>query len=491
MSVSLARLVFPSLRARSTPNPFEHETGKIEAALQAGVGGFILFGGDRDAVRVLSAELRRAAGRPLLIGADLERGPRQQVQGLTELPPPAALGHFGDLDTTRLTGIITGTEAKFVGINWVFAPVCDLDIESRNPIVQTRSFGAEPEIVGEHAAAWIGGCQEHGALACAKHYPGHGRTTQDSHATLPRVTTPFPELAETDLVPFAAAVRAGVGSVMSAFVSYPGWDRSGRAAGFSPTILGYLRDTLGFGGLVVTDALIMAGATAREAEAPATATAVAAGCDALLYPEDFPSVIAALDAAVGRAIPTTRADEALARYERAVAAWDRGADQGEPDFAGHAEFADRLADRVTMMVRGDPPQVRSAVTVSVIDDDVGGPYTVGPRDVFHETLRGRGVPVVVGRGTGGAGGTRIVLVYAEPRSWKGRAELGPRSLAQLRRLAPGAGLVILFAHPRLAHQIPGDVAILCCWHGQPLMQRAAARWVLERIGDGGRGKGEG
>jgi beta-glucosidase-like glycosyl hydrolase len=471
VSASLARLVFPSLRWRSQGG-FEHEAAKIEAALKAGVGGFILFGGDRDAVRTLSAELRRSAGRPLLIGADLERGPGQQVRGLTELPPPAALGHFGDLDTTRLAGIVTGTEARSVGINWAFAPVCDLDIEPRNPIVQTRSFGAEPEIVGAHAAAWVGGCQEHGALACAKHYPGHGRTTQDSHATLPRVTTPLAELAETDLVPFAAAVRAGVGSVMSAFVAYPGWDGSGRAAGFSPTILGYLRDPLGFGGLVVTDALIMAGATAREAEAPATATAVAAGCDALLYPENFPSVVAALNAAVGSTISIARADEALARYERTALAWDRGADQGEPDFAAHAEFADRLADRVVTMLRGDPPMLRSTLAVSVVDDDVGGPYTVGPRDVFHQTLRAGGASV--GAGTG------IVLVYAEPRSWKGRAELGRRSLAQLARLVPGARLVILFAHPRLARQIPGDVPILCCWHGQPLMQRAAARWVIER-----------
>jgi beta-N-acetylhexosaminidase len=119
---------------------------------------------------------------------------------------------------------------------------------------------------------------------------------------------PLSELVETDLVPFGAAVRAGVGSVMSAFVAYPSWDGSGRAASFSPTILGYLRNALGFGGLVVTDALIMAGATAREAEGPATASAVAAGCDALLYPENFPSVVAALDAAVGRAISTARAD---------------------------------------------------------------------------------------------------------------------------------------------------------------------------------------
>jgi beta-glucosidase-like glycosyl hydrolase len=475
---SLARLVFPSLRSRPTRGGFAHERAKIDAALAAGVGGFILFGGDRESVTTLTTELRAAAGRPLLIGADLERGPRQQVEGLTELPPPAALGWLGDLETTSTAGVITGAEARSVGINWAFAPVCDLDIEPQNPIVQTRSFGVDPEIVGEHAAAWIRGCQEHGVLACAKHYPGHGRTTQDSHATLPRVMTTAAELEQTDLVPFAAAVRAGVGSVMSAFVAYPGWDASGAAAGFSPVILDYLRNTLGFGGLVVTDALIMAGATARQAEAPATASAVAAGCDALLYPENFAGVIAALDRAVGSVIPVARADAALAHYQQALDTWGQGPDQGEVDLAAHAAYADWLAGRVTHMERGEAPTIDRVFAVATVDDDVGGPYTVGSRDIFQRTLREAGISIKAGTREGGRG-TGVVLVYAEPRSWKGRADLGPRSLLALHRLAPRAELVILFAHPRLVTQIPGNAPVLCCWHGQPLMQRAAARWVIE------------
>jgi beta-glucosidase len=479
VSGSLARLVFPSLRSRPSSGGFAHERAKIDAALAAGVGGFIIFGGDRDSVTTLAANLRASAGRPLLIGADCERGPRQQVEGLTELPPPAALGWLGDLETTHTAGVITGAEARAVGINWAFAPVCDLDIEPKNPIVQTRSFGVDPALVGEHAAAWIRGCQEHGALACAKHYPGHGRTTQDSHATLPRVMADRPELERTDLVPFVAAIRAGVGSVMSAFVSYPGWDPSGRAAGYSSVMLDYLRDTLGFSGIVVTDALIMAGATARQAEAPATASAVAAGCDALLYPEDFAGVVAALDRAVGGVIPVARADAALAHYQQAVDAWGQGPDQGAPDSAAHAAFADALASRVTHMVRGDAPMLAPPFTVTIVDDDVGGPYKVGPRDVFHQTLREAGVTIEMAKGEGGRG-KGIVLVYAEPRSWKGRADLGTRSLQVLRRVAPHAALVVLFAHPRLVPQVPGNAPVLCCWHGQPLMQRAAAKWVLDK-----------
>lgn len=470
MTASLARLVFPSLRWQH--GSFAHERPKIDAALGAGVGGFILFGGTREAVAQLTRELRQQAGRPLLVGADLERGPAQQVQGLTELPPPAALGWLDDLEATSTCGMITGAEARAVGINWAFAPVCDLDLEARNPIVQTRSFGTDPVRVGEHAAVWTRALQEHGVQGCAKHYPGHGRTTQDSHATLPRVPAARADLQQVDGVPFEYAIRAGVGSVMSAFVAYPEWDPSGRAASFSAEILGYLRDTLNFAGLVVTDALIMAGASAVQPVPAATVRAVAAGCDALLYPSDFADVVAALDRAAGGDITVTRADEALARYDAALAAWGDLPDQGDPDLASHASVADGLADRAAHLVRGEEPPIRTPLGVSIVDDDVGGPYTVGPRDVFETTLREAGVSVVQ-RAPGNQ--RRIVLVYAEPRSWKGRADLGARSRAALHRLVPGAQLVILFGHPRLAAQIPGTAPILMCWHGQPLMQRAAAR----------------
>jgi len=475
MTTSLARLVFPSLRWRS--GSFAHERPTIDAALAAGVGGFIVFGGTQDAVAELTRGVREQAGRPLLVGADLERGAAQQVEGLTEMPTPAALGALDDLDATHAAAIITAQEARSVGIMWAFAPVCDLDLEPKNPIVGTRSFGADPQRVGEHTAVWVRGCQEHGVLACAKHYPGHGRTTQDSHEMLPRVPAPLAELKAMDLVPFEHAIRAGVGAVMSAYVAYPGWDASGRAAAFSPPILAYLRDPLNFDGLVITDALIMAGATAAQSEAPATVAAVAAGCDALLYPSDWRGVIRALDAGVGKEIATARADEALARYEQAVAVWGRG-DVGvtvSADLAEHALFADQLADRTLRLLRGEPPVMSGGVRISIVDDDVGGPYRVGPRDVFATTLREAGIPPEKGEG---GGGMRIVLVYSEPRSWKGRADLGARSLAALRRLTPGAKLVVLFGHPRLLPQIPGSAPVLCAWHGQPLMQGAAARWLL-------------
>src|SRR5258706_8707815 len=136
-------------------------------------------------------------------------------------------------------------------------------------------------------------------MACAKHYPGHGRATSDSHEGLPVVQTSELELRLTDGVPFGAAVQAGVGSVMSAFVAYPGWDESGVAAAFSKPILGYLRDPLGFKGLVVTDAFIMGGATAVQSEGPAAVAALTAGGDALRSPTGWQGGGGGLDVGAG------------------------------------------------------------------------------------------------------------------------------------------------------------------------------------------------
>ena len=464
----------PALRWRH--GSFRSERSKIEQALAAGVGGFILFGGTRPAVTALTSALRDTAGRPLLLGSDLERGPGQQVKGLTELPPPGALGYLDDLDASYACGQITGTEARAVGLNWVFAPVCDLDIEPKNPIVQTRSFGANPSRVGAHAAAWIRGCQEHGVMACAKHFPGHGRTTTDSHEGLPVVQAPVAELQRADVAPFVDAVKAGVGSVMPAFVAYPAWDTSGAAAGFSPVILQYLRATMGFDGLVVTDAFIMGGATAAAPEGQAAVAAVNAGCDMLLYPTDWAAVVRALDR-----VERLRAEEALARYAKTLAgpaALPPGRSTlDDSELAEHQKFADELADRAVHLMRGDAPQLGKNMSVSIVDDDVGGPYLIPPRDWFAKTLAANDIRIF-GHRTPNT--QHLVAVYAEPRSWKGRANLGAASLAKLERVVQHASLVVVFAHPRIASEIPGDVPVLCAWHGQALMQRAAARWVARR-----------
>lgn len=201
----LAGLVLPAIRW-DADRGFAPALPAAEAALSLGVGGFIIFGGERSAVRRLTRELAAAAPHPLLFAADFERGAGQQVGGLTALPPAQAVASLGGEAVTEAAAM-TAAEARDVGVNWALAPVLDLDIEPANPIVQTRAFGAGAAEVAAAGARWIAACQEAGVLACAKHFPGHGRTTTDSHAELPVVAAGREALA-ADLLPYRHAIAA-------------------------------------------------------------------------------------------------------------------------------------------------------------------------------------------------------------------------------------------------------------------------------------------
>lgn len=472
--MSAGRLVFPALRWRAESG-FGHEAEAIARALEFGAGGFILFGGTAETVFELTGRLRREAGRPLLIAADLERGPGQQVAGLDELPPPLALASLGDPAVLRGAGVLTALEALSVGINWVLAPVVDLDVEPENPIVQTRAFGDAPAPVSAAAAAWIVGCEAAGALACAKHYPGHGRTRRDSHDEVPVVNADAELLRGADLEPFRAAIGVGVGSIMSAHVAYPALDPSGTPATFSAPILALLREELGFGGLIVSDALMMAGARAGRTTEGAALAALRAGVDLLLYPDDPATVAAALEReAAADSVLAARVEAALERYDAALGA--APADllpERLPPAGSSAAAADWLLS--APLLRGEPPRLAPPLELVIIDDDQGGVWPASPNTWVHDALVQREVPL-------GSGGSRIVLAFAEPRASKGRAGFGSESLAALARAAPEAALVVLFAHPRLLAAIPGTQPVLLGWHRQRLMQEGVARWLAERLG---------
>ena len=469
-----ARLIMPALRWRPDGG-FAHEAATIADALAIGVGGFIVFGGTVEAVRRLTADLLRRAGRPLLIASDLERGAGQQVEGLTEFPPPAALAALEDAAVVRWAGAVTAQEARAVGINWVFAPVADLDVLPENPIVQTRAFGADPNRVATFVRSWIEGCQDAGALACAKHFPGHGRTEVDSHVALPVVTEGADTLRASDLFPFGIAIECGVASIMTAHVAYPALDPSGLPATISPAILGELRERLGFDGLVVTDALIMDGALVGRRESDVAVEAIQAGVDLLLYPNDARRVRDALLLALtSGAIPQERLAESLRRYEHAVAA---ASSPTPPVTRGPFDSVDALADALLEqgLLRGSVPRLAGPLDVVVVDDDLGGPYPPGPSDWTQRALGDE----LMGRYTGGA---RVVLVFAEPRAWKGRSGFGPAARDALANSAPDADLIVLFGHPRLLAELPSDAPVLLAWHRQRLMQEAVARWLRRRVG---------
>lgn len=472
--MTIGRLILPALRA-GADGGFSHEAARIADALDLGVGGFIVFGGTVESVRRLTADLLRRAGRPLLIASDLERGAGQQVVGLTQFPPPLALASLGDASVVRWAGAVTAQEARAVGINWVFAPVADLDVLPDNPIVQTRAFGDDPNRVASMVRTWIEGCQAAGALACVKHFPGHGRTAVDSHIALPIVADEAQALRASDLLPFAIAVECGVASVMTAHVAYPSLDPSGVPATLSGPIMSELRGPLSFDGLVVSDALIMDGALAGRRESDAAVEAVRAGVDLLLYPNDARRVRDALEQALASgALTRPRFAEAQRRYEAALADATRPT---PPVTRGPFESADALADALLEqgMLRGAEPRLQGPLDLMVVDDDLGGPYPPGPSDWTHQVLG----PERVGRY---AGGSRVVLAFAEPRAWKGRSGFGPASRDALANAVPDADLVVLFGHPRLLPELPTDGPVLLAWHRQRLMQEAVGRWLRRRVG---------
>ena len=464
--IPFAELVLPAIRW-----DLEHGYAKlmpdVERWLALGVGGFILFGGEREAMRTLVRQLQAAAAHPLLIASDLERGAGQQARGLTGLPPLRGLAELG-VDAVREAARLTAREARDVGINWVFAPVVDLDAEATNPIVQTRSFGDDPEAVAEMGAAWVMACQAGGVLACAKHFPGHGRTLSDSHAGLPVVSSSRLAL-DADLLPFRRAVEAGVASVMTAHVAFPALDPSGSPATYSaPIVSALLRRQLGFEGLVVTDALVMEGALQGLDETQGAVRALAAGCDLLLYPGDAAAVARALEkAGASGTLEVERLEEAATHrrdaLERVAEPMPLDCEELEEGRACGAELG-RAAVR---LLRGALPPAPRRVRVEIVDDDAGGPYPMPPRSAFAEALRERGIEVA-------DDGVPVALVFCDVKSWKCRAGLSDENRARLAALAREAAAVVLFGHSRRLADVPGGCPVLCAWSGDVVMQRAAA-----------------
>lgn len=471
------RLILPALRWQEGTG-FSHEARLIDQALDFGAGGFIIFGGPADDVRALTTELTERAlrlpgpraSRRLLFAADLERGAGQQFAPLTELPPPAALASLDDPGVIAWAADTTAVEARSIGIQWVLGPVADLDVEPRNPIVQTRSFGDDPGRVAANVRSWVEACLRGGGLTCAKHWPGHGRTTVDSHDGVPVVAASEIEL-QRDLAPFRAAIEARVSSVMTGHVAFPALDPTGTPATFSAPTLSKLRYGFGFEGPIVTDALMMGGATSSGSGDPAV-RALAAGCDILLYPADpVASHRAVVDALARGKLDPSAIERSVGRMTWMIANIRHrdGLDTIRP---GARRRAQAIGTNTLRLGRGSPDAttIYPPFELVVVDDDVGGRWPVGPTDVVERELRARGVPL-------GSGGTRIVLAFAEPRASKGRAGFGPEGLAQLAQVTQGAALTVLFGHPRLTTEIPGTGPVLVAWHRQCVMQEAVAWWL--------------
>lgn len=268
------------------------------------IGGVILLGGSAAEIALRTQQLQSWADFPLLIAADIEEGVGQRFAGATWFPPPMALAEIAQKNLplaqqlARQMGAVTAREALAIGINWILAPVADVNNNPENPVINVRAFGDTPEIVGCLAAAFIEGVKDYPALTAAKHFPGHGDTASDSHLNLPAILHPASRLAEVELPPFRQAIAAGVDSVMTAHLLIPAWDGERPATLSQPILTGQLRQNLGFEGLIVTDALIMGGVANFASPEEVAVMAVEAGADILLMPSNPESAIVALYEAV-------------------------------------------------------------------------------------------------------------------------------------------------------------------------------------------------
>ncbi len=283
------------------------------------IGGLVMSTATPQSAARKLAALQDHSRVPLLVAADFEAGTGFRLRGGTGFPTNMGMGASGSEELAYTMGRIIAEEARALGIHITFSPVVDVNDNPENPIINTRSFGSDPELVARLGAAQIRGSQDHGLLATAKHFPGHGNTKTDSHLALPVIDKDWTELSSVELKPFRAAIEAGVEVVMSAHIALPGLHRMGggdlRPATMLPEVLtGILRDSLGFQGLVVTDALDMGGVVAGYGPAEAAVQAFLAGSDILLMPTDPMQAIDAIVHAVqeGR-ISMTRLDRSVRR----------------------------------------------------------------------------------------------------------------------------------------------------------------------------------
>lgn len=261
---------------------------------------------------------------PLLVAADFERGVTMRLQGATSFPHAMSFGAAGKAEYAEAFGRITAQESRAVGVQWNFFPDADVNSNPANPIINTRSFGEDPQQVGDLVAAYIRGARANGMMTTAKHFPGHGDTATDSHLSVAQVTGDRKRLNSVELAPFRKAIEAGVDSVMVAHVSVPALEPdANRVATTSPAIVtNLLKQELGFQGIVVTDALDMAGLTRLYAAniGRAAVDAFKAGSDLLLIPADLDaSYKAVLDAARSGEIPSARLDASVLKLLKAKA----------------------------------------------------------------------------------------------------------------------------------------------------------------------------
>lgn len=458
--------------------------------------------------------LQSRAKIPLLIAADFERGTAMRLADGTSFPHAMAVAATGRPEDAYTIGRITALEARSVGVQWIFAPIADVNNDPDNPIINVRSFGEDPQRVAELVTTFVRGIEENGALATAKHFPGHGETNIDSHLDLPTVASDRAHLDGVELVPFRAAIASGVSTIMTGHLAVPALETDRNLpATFSERIISdLLRQQMGFNGLVVTDALNMGGVAARYSPAEAAVRSVLAGSDLLLVPTTIEAALAGLQEAVrsGR-LPMSRVDDAVTRILRAKARLDLHLNSrvsldalpttfGRPEF--HRAAAD-IADRGVTLLRDSPrllPLDAARPTRALLVAVAGDPDPRPGLDLERE-LRWRADTLQVLRADTqfktvdaielpppDSYDVLIVALFVRVTDRKGSVGLPNDQVAFVRRLIASEKPVIVacFGNPYLVAKFPEARTWLAAFSNTEVAQRAAARAMFGQIPIGGR-----
>jgi beta-N-acetylhexosaminidase len=511
------------------------ESSEFEALVKSvheyHVGGFHVFGGAEAAPDVLLDahygsttlgqplaaasilnRLQAIAPYPLLNSADFETGAGFRLEGATTFPRNMAFGAAGDDRLAYEAGRITAIESRAIGVQVNFGPVVDVNNNPRNPVINTRSYGEDPALVGRLGSAYVRGLQDGGMIATLKHFPGHGDTDVDSHLGLPIIKDPRATIEATELPPFKAGIAAGAGAVMTGHIEMPALDPSPNMPTTlsEPIVSGVLRRELGFEGLVYTDSMGMAGVTQIYKPGDAAVRAVKAGNDVVLHSPDEGAAFAGLKTAVESGeISRARLDASVERVLRAKAfaglhrarAVNLDALAGIVGGRAHQAVADEVSQRSITLVKDQRSQVpltaprdAQVLYLSILDSPSGW-RIAAPSRAFIPELKQRWPNVTAIELSERSTANEIELVRAAaPRydaivasvfvraaSGSGRMDLPANMQALLRALSRQTEqsrkpfVAVLFGNPYTATFLADVPAIIVTYDFYDRAERSAVR----------------
>lgn len=480
--------------------------------------GTVTLGQPMEAASIVN-RLQTISSIPLLNTADFETGAGFRIAGATAFPRMMAFGAARDEQLAFEAGRVTAEESRALGVHVNFAPVVDVNNNPRNPVINTRSFGEDPNLVGRLASAYIRGMAAGGMLGTLKHFPGHGDTDTDSHLGLPIIKQPRERLERLELPPFRAGIAAGAGAVMTGHIEMPALDPSPNTPTTlsAPIVTGLLRKELGFNGIIYTDSMGMAGVTALYDPGHAAILAVKAGNDVVLHSPDDGRAFAALrDAVKSGEIAAAQVNTSVERILRAKARLGLHRSKlvnldAIPNVVGtraNLALAQQVSERSITLIkdaRGDVPLTiardAQVLYLSVLDYP-GGWRIAAPSRTFIPELRQRWPNVTaieisdrstpaeleLVRAMAPRFDAVIACVFVRSASGSGRLDLAPGPQRVLQEIARTKKpfVAAFFGNPYVATFLPELPAMLLTYDFYDRAEAAAVRAIAGEIPIGGK-----